>query len=76
MIRLGLVVTCLLPLTLAGCGDGPAAFGITGPGTTVSAPVMGAAAGGSSAAASTGMTDDPPRGDGAPEGRFWRYNTR
>ncbi len=76
MIRVGYLAVVGLPLALAGCGDNPAAFGITGPGTTITAPVQSAATGGGSAAGSSGMTDESPRPDGAPDGRYWQYNTR
>lgn len=76
MIRVGCLAVMGLPLALAGCGGNPAAFGITGPGTTIAAPVQNAATGGTSAAGSTGMMDESPRPDGAPDGRYWQYNTR
>ena len=65
-----------LPLLLAlvGCAGGPAALGLTGPGTTITPPAETSANPGGAASGSTAIGAEPSQTEDNPGARYWRYN--
>lgn len=68
-------ILCLsLLLALAGCAGGPAALGLTGPGSTITPPPETSANPGGASSASTAIGSDPIQTEDNPGARYWRNN--